>query len=210
MKKLLSNLIETINKEKALVRFVFALYFIGITAGTLFINFVTKDDKKLLISQVTVFFNSIKKLSSDVFGSSAFFSILLNNLTQLFIIFVLGISIIVILAVIVIIFFKGFTLGTTLSSILLKYKYKGTLAIILYVFPVTVINIFIYFFMSFFAIYVSLKFIRAFIKKDNLDFKKFLGKYVLSFIISIILIILCSLLDAYLTPFLLRLFTYLI
>ena len=41
MKKLLSNLIETINKEKALVRFVFALYFIGITAGTLFLNFVT-------------------------------------------------------------------------------------------------------------------------------------------------------------------------
>ena len=110
--------------------------------------------------------------------------------------------------VIFILFFKGFMLGTTLSTMFLKYQLKGIIGAFLYVFPCFIINILIYILMSFFALYVSTKFLKALIKKDNLNFKNFLGKYLLTFCLCIILMIINCLLESYLTPLLLKLFTF--
>lgn len=210
MKKIINYLNETVKKEKNILIFNTIIFLVGIVLGSLFINFITNDDKKLLIEQVSTFFSNIKKLTSDIFGFESFLSILFNNLLVLSIIFVLGISMIGIPIVIFILFFKGFMLGTTISTIILKYSIKGIVGAILYIFPVCILTICVYLFMCFYAIYVSKKFLRAFLKKDSLNFKQFLGKYLLSFIVSIMLILLLSLLDAYLTPLLLKLFTYLI
>lgn len=210
MKKIINYLNETVKKEKNILIFNTIIFLVGVVLGSLFINFITNDDKKLLIEQVSTFFSNIKKLTSDIFGFESFLSILFNNLLVLSIIFVLGISMIGIPIVIFILFFKGFMLGTTISTIILKYSIKGIVGAILYIFPVCILTICVYLFMCFYAIYVSKKFLRAFLKKDSLNFKQFLGKYLLSFIVSITLILLLSLLDAYLTPLLLKLFTYLI
>ncbi len=210
MKKIINYLNETIKKEKQIVIFMIIIFLVGLIAGSLFINLISQGDKDILTNQVTTFFASIKKLSSDVFGVNALFDGLLNNYSQLFIIFVLGISMVGVIAVVFILFFKGFTLGTTLSAIILKYQLKGVLGVFLYVFPVVIINILIYIFISFFATHASIKFLKALLKKDNLNFKKFLGKYLLSFIISIIFMFICCLLDAFLTPLLLKLFTFII
>lgn len=210
MKKIINYLNETVKKEKNILIFNTIIFLVGVVLGSLFINFITNDDKKLLIEQVSTFFSNIKKLTSDIFGFESFLSILFNNLLVLSIIFVLGISMIGIPIVIFILFFKGFMLGTTISTIILKYSIKGIIGIILYIFPVCILSICVYLFMCFYAIYASKKFLRAFLKKDTLNFKQFLGKYLLSFIVSITLILLLSLLDAYLTPLLLKLFTYLI
>ena len=115
-----------------------------------------------------------------------------------------------VLAVIIIMFFKGFMLGTTLSTFILKYHIKGVLGMVLYVFPAFLCNILIYTFISFFAIHASIKFLKALLKKDSLNFRVFLGKYLLAFIISIILMLITCLVDSYLTPLLLKLFTYII
>ena len=210
MKKIINYLNETVKKEKNILIFNTIIFLVGVVLGSLFINFITNDDKKLLIEQVSTFFSNVKKLTSDIFGFESFLSILFNNLLVLSIIFVLGISMIGIPIVIFILFFKGFMLGTTISTIILKYSIKGIVGAILYIFPVCILTICVYLFMCFYAIYVSKKFLRAFLKKDSLNFKQFLGKYLLSFIVSIMLILLLSLLDAYLTPLLLKLFTYLI
>mgnify|MGYP000377005333 FL=1 len=210
MKKIINYLNETVKKEKNILIFNTIIFLVGVVLGSLFINFITNDDKKLLIEQVSTFFSNVKKLTSDIFGFESFLSILFNNLLVLSIIFVLGISMIGIPIVIFILFFKGFMLGTTISTIILKYSIKGIIGIILYIFPVCILSICVYLFMCFYAIYASKKFLRAFLKKDTLNFKQFLGKYLLSFIVSITLILLLSLLDAYLTPLLLKLFTYLI
>ncbi len=210
MKKIINYLNETVKKEKNILIFNTIIFLVGVVLGSLFINFITNADKKLLIEQVSTFFSNIKKLTSDIFGFESFLSILFNNLLVLSIIFVLGISMIGIPIVIFILFFKGFMLGTTISTIILKYSIKGIVGAILYIFPVCILTICVYLFMCFYAIYVSKKFLRAFLKKDSLNFKQFLGKYLLSFIVSIMLILLLSLLDAYLTPLLLKLFTYLI
>lgn len=208
MKKIINYLNETIKKEKALLTFVFIIFILGLVIGSLFINFVTDADKNLLVSQVETFFSSVKKLGTDVFGLKVFTSSLLNNFLQLLIIFVLGVSMVGIPAVILIMFFKGFMLGTTLSTIILKYQVKGVLGCFLYVFPVMIINLLIYIFFSFFAVHVSLRFLKALLKKDTLNFRAFFGRYLLAFLISVILMIITCLLDSFLTPLLLKLFTF--
>ena len=210
MKKIINYLTETIKKERSLLIFTTIIFIIGIVVGSLFINLITKDDKNLLISQVELFFNSIKKLNNSVFGINIFLKELLDNVLQLFIIFVLGISMIGIPAVIVILFFKGFMLGTTLGTIILKFKLKGILGCLLYVFPVMILNIIVYIYFSFFAVHVSVKFLKALIKKENLNFRTFLGKYILTFLISILCMTILCLLDAFLTPLILKLFTFII
>ncbi len=208
MKKIIKYLNETVKKEKNKLIFVIIMFIIGLVLGSIFTNFITSDDKSLLIEQLEVYFSSIEKLSNDVFGIKAFSSEILNNSLQLFIIFALGISMVGLPVVIFILFFKGFMLGTTLSTMFLKYQLKGIIGAFLYVFPCFIINILIYILMSFFALYVSTKFLKALIKKDNLNFKNFLGKYLLTFCLCIILMIINCLLESYLTPLLLKLFTF--
>lgn len=210
MKKIINYLTETIKKEKALLTFIIITFIIGIVFGSLFINFISSDDKKLLIEQVVYFFDNVKKLSKDVFGMNVIMPNFLNNLFQILSIFILGISMIGIIVVVFVMFFKGFTLGITLSTIILKYQLKGVIGALLYVFPCFIINILIYVFISFFAVNASIKFLKALLKKNNLNFKSFLGRYVLAFLISIIFMLVFSILDSFITPLLLKLFTLLI
>lgn len=210
MKKIIKYLNETIKKEKNILIFILITFFLGLILGSLFINFITEDDKKLLVEQLELFLSNVKNLTKDVFGIKVFSGEILNNGFQLFIIFVLGISMIGLPVVIIIMFFKGFMLGTTLATIILKYQFKGIIGSFLYVFPCYIFNIIIYIFISFFAVHASIKFLKALFKKDNLNFKSFFGRYLLSFIISMFLMNIVCLLDAYLTPGLLKLFTYII
>lgn len=210
MKKIIKYLNETIKKEKNILIFILITFFLGLILGSLFINFITEDDKKLLVEQLELFLSNVKNLTKDVFGIKIFSGEILNNGFQLFIIFVLGISMIGLPVVIIIMFFKGFMLGTTLATIILKYQFKGIIGSFLYVFPCYIFNIIIYIFISFFAVHASIKFLKALFKKDNLNFKSFFGRYLLSFIISMFFMFIVCLLDAYLTPVLLKLFTYII
>ena len=210
MKKIINYLKEELKKENNLIILILAIFIIGLVVGSLFVNFITKDDKTLLINQVETYFSSVKSLDKKVFGINAFTPNLINNELQIFLIFALGLSILGIPVVILIMFFKGFMLGVTLATFILKYQLLGVLPSLLYIFPCFIIYIIIYTLISFFAVSTSLKFLKAIIKKDNLSFKKFLGKYLLCFLICLVLIIINALLDAFLTPILLKLFTYII
>ena len=207
MKKLINYLTGAIKNEKYILIFIIIIFLVGLIVGSLFVNFITISDRKLLLEQVNNYFNNVKDLSKDVFGLSFFKSEFLSNLIRLFVIFILGLSIVGVVVVIFLMFYKGFMLGVTLSSIILKYKIKGVMASLLYIFPMQILNIIIYVFLSFFAVSTSLKFIKALLKKDNLNFKTFLGKYLLSFMISIFLITIISFLDSYFTPYMLKIFT---
>lgn len=210
MKKIYSYLHGTVSSNKHIIRFLFILFILGLTSGSLFINYINDKDLVTLTNNISNYFSNIKDMNEYVFGLSIFKEYVINNIFLTIIIFILGISIIGVLVVIIFIFFKGFTLGLTLSSFIVKYKLKGILSIILYVFPFNLIEILIYMFLSLYAVNSCLKLIRGVAKKDNINFKTFIGKYTLSFIISLILLTLNSLLKAYIFPFILKIFTIII
>ena len=89
MKKMINYLNETIKKQKALLIFIIITFLAGLLFGSLFINLITDDDKKMLTNQIVNFFSSIRKLSGDVFGLSVFSGTTINNLIQLILIFIL-------------------------------------------------------------------------------------------------------------------------
>lgn len=210
MKKIFISLYSVIKKEKHIIRFILLLFLIGTICGSLFVNFLSESDKKILLQQTTDFFNNIKSGSNLVYGISFFKKDIVNNLLQITGLYILGLSIIGVIVVIIIIFFKGFILGMTLSSIIFKYNVKGILGVVLYVFPLYIIKIGVYTFASLFVIYSSLKFLKAVLKKESINFKTFLGKYIFSYFISLLLIFSVSLLDSYITPFFLKIFITLI
>lgn len=207
MKKLINYLYEPLKKNKNIVVFEIIIFTLGLTLGSFFITFINKNDKNILLRQISEYFLNIKSLSKNVFGLSAFKDILFNNLFQVLIIFFLGISMIGVIVIIFILFFKGFTLGVTLSSIILKYKLKGVLYLLFYIFPSNIISIITYIFICYYGISAAIKIIKVSIKKGDLKFKVFFGKYTLSFLISIFVIILSSFLEGYLTPLLLKFLT---
>ena len=210
MKKIIHSLTKILVKEKNKLRFIIIIFLIGVIFGSLFINFINANDRLVLVEQVEEYFLNIKNLSKEVFGINCFFSNLFNNELILFIIFILGISIVGGLVVVFILFFKGFMLGATLSTIILKYKIKGILGCLLYIFPVGIINIFIYFYLSLYAVHISSLFLKALINKNKLNFRLFFTKYLITFIVCFILMIIACLLDSYLTPIITKLFTLII
>ena len=210
MKKIINYLNETIKKEKYLLRFNIIIFIIGLVLGTIFINFITSEDKELLKEQLSTFISNIKILSPNIYGFNTFLSDLFSNLLELSIIFILGISMIGILFIIFYLFFKGFMLGVSMSTFIISYGFKGIVGMILYIIPFYIFSILIYFFISFFAIDASIKFIKALIKKDKLNFKTFFGKYLLSYLISILLIIIYCLGNSFIMPLLLKLFSFLL
>ena len=209
MKKLKLQIKSTIQNNKHIINFILILFLIGIILGSLFMILISKDDQSYVIKQISQYFYNIKKGSSQVLGITFFKNDMFNNMFQLFLIYALGLSIIGVLVVIFIMILKGFILGVTISGIFIKYKISGVIGVVLYIFPIYFLKILLYVFSSLFAITTSIKFIKAIIKKDQLNFKTFLGTYTMSFIISILGMIVLSLLDSYLTPFLLKLFTFL-
>lgn len=207
MKKKINYLFKIIKEEKNLLRFIMILFIIGIIAGSLFTNFINVNDRKIIVGEITEYFNEIKKLTSLVYGIDYFKSLIINNYVQIAILYFLGISLIGGVLVILIIFFKGFLLGTTLSAIIMKYKIKGIIGCVLYLIPGYILNIFVYFFITLYIFNASTKFAKALFKKENLNFKTFLGKYLLSFIIGILFISLTSLIESYISPLILKLLT---
>ena len=205
---MIKQIIKTLKENKNILRFVVILFILGVVFGTLFVNYISDKDKLLLINQINDYTNSIKSLSSNIFGLKSFVSAFKSNMIELLLLYVLGISIVGILLVILIIFFKGFTFGITLSSFILKYKLKGVGYSVIYSIILILPTFICYLFISFFSIYVSIKFIKAFLKKGTIDFKYFLGKYLISFLISIILITFLSLIESYLLPWILKVFTF--
>ena len=207
MKKLMNYIYEPVKKNKKIIIFNLIIFVIGLIFGSLFINFINSDDKKILVNEVGDFILNIKKLDNSVFGIVYFKNEIINNIFLLFLIYILGLSLIGILIVIFIMFFKGFTVGITVGIFIYNYSLKGIILSFIYIFPCLILNILIYIFVSSYAVYISLKFIKALINKNSINFKLFVGRYTLSFIISIILLVICTAIDSYLTPILLKLFT---
>ena len=102
-------------------------------------------------------------------------------------------------------FSKTFVLGFSVASIIANYKLKGCLLALSYIFPHLIINIFIYMVLSMYSLSLSLKIIHIIVKKQSLDFKFVMQKYIKVLLISIVGIIITSLMEVFLSPIMMKL-----
>lgn len=184
--------------NKRINRFVLLLFIIGFISGALFLTIVNTEDKEIVISQITNFITNIDNNSVnnlDILKNS-----LINNYVYIFVIWILGLSIVGVIINIFLVYLKGFILGFTLSSFVLTYKVKGILFSLIYVFPNELIKILIILLLGVYSLTLSKDIIKELLKKKNNDIRIVFKRYVVVLGISIILVGICSLYEAYVIP----------
>ena len=198
-----SNIKSIILPSRKINIFVVGILFLGIILGSIFMCMINMNDRLLVIEKIKLFIDNINNSRLD--------SLLLLknsisiNLLYVFIIWILGLSLIGIIINIFLFFFKSFIFGFTLASFIITYKYKGILLSLLYLLFGELLNIIILLVITIYSIMISYRLITLIFRGNNIGIKKYLRNYLLILVISIILSIISSLFESFLLPSLIKL-----
>ena len=196
MKKLMDKLLNTIRFDKRYVFFCMVLVIIGIICGSLFIVILNSSDKNLVIEYIESFIESIK--SSNFNYVDTLKNTLIVNYLLIFIISI------------IVLFYKSFIIGFSLSSFILTYKIKGIILSIIYIFPHMIFNILLFSILTAFTLKLSVKMINHIIKKKEVNMRIYFNKYLYTSLFVLILITISSLYESFIAPALLKLFVNII
>ena len=198
--KLINLIMNDLKKDKSIYLSLLIALIISFIFGMLFITILSSTDKVTLKEYITNFFTSIKqgKIIS-------LYKTLINNNLGILITAILAFSVVLFPLVIVIIFYKGFTLAFTITSLIYTFKIKGIILAIVYVFPSLIFNLVFYFIMCYYSFKLSLILFNKVINKDTTNINKFLKKYLVIILVCIAFVSLFSLYDTYLLPSLIKL-----
>ena len=198
----MNKLKKIIKYDKKIMTFLNIIALIGIITGSIFVVILNKNDKSLVVNSIKDFFDNLLNSKFDYIAS--FKNILFINLIFTFIIWIIGISVIGVLITILIIFYKSFTLGFTVATIIYTYSIKGSILAFLYVFPHLILNLLIFLYLGSYSIKLSGILIKAILKKQNLNFKEFINNYLKVLLISIIFIVVSSFYETFISSYLLK------
>lgn len=199
----LEDIKEIILKKKEILIGVLIVLVLGLLFGSIYITILNNNDKKEIMENVTLYFNSFKNISFqdklNIFKES-----FLKNVIYFLIMWVLGISMIGFPIILIMIFYRSFLFGFSIASIFIRYKLSSFYKIIIYIFPGRILLFILSIFLAVFSINISNKLIKSCFKKKNFNFNTFGGKYFLLLLICIILCSVTSLIDAFVMPFFYR------
>jgi stage II sporulation protein M len=205
MNKIFKNSNNSINNQKSKYIFLIIILIIGIISGIIFIFFLNNKDKLLVEKELDIIISSINNNELDVFNTLK--NSLSSNIISLISIYFLGISIIGLPVILLFVFFKGFIFGFSISSIISTYKLKGILLSFSYLFPTHIILLIIWILFSFYSINFSIKLFRYLFFKENINLKYYFKNLNKIFIICFLGCLICSLLESFLSVFLIDLFS---
>jgi len=202
MTKKYNNIKSIIFPSKKTNIVVICIIFLGLIAGSIFCNIVGVNDKNLVIEKINIFISNINS------GSINNFMVLKNsittNLVYVFLIWILGMTIIGILFNIFLLFMKSFIFGFSISSFILTYSYKGIILSVLYLIFGQLLNIIVISVVVIYSIMFTSKLIGLIFKNNRDNFSKFLKNYFLILIIAIIVSLISSLSESFLLPSLIK------
>lgn len=198
--KLINLIMNDLKKDKSIYLSLLIALIISFIFGMFFITILSSTDKVTLKEYITNFFTSIKqgKIIS-------LYKTLINNNLGILITSILAFSVVLFPLVIVIIFYKGFTLAFTITSLIYTFKIKGIILAIVYVFPSLIFNLVFYFIMCYYSFKLSLILFNKVINNGTTNINKFLKKYLVIILVCISFVSLFSLYDTYLLPSLIKL-----
>ena len=199
----MDKLRKIIKYDKKIMTLLNIIAIIGIITGSIFMVIISKDDKQLVLNSINDFFDNLINNKFDYVSTLK--NTVISNFLFSFIIWIIGISVIGVIVVIFIIFYKCFTLGFTIASIIYAYSFKGTILALLYIFPHMIINILILLYLSSYSIKLSIILTKSILKKENLNFKSFFNNYTKVLIISLVFLIVSSLYETFISTYILKL-----
>lgn len=209
MKEMYNNYKKDLKNKNNILLVISVIFILGLTFGSIYITILKNGEKTTILNEVGNYFLSNNKLNFedkiDIFKNE-----LLSNLLYTVSMWLLGLSVIGLPIIFIMIFFKSFTLGFSVSSIFAKYGFKGIVGVFTYIIPSPIILSIFSLFLASYSIIISVKILKGSFTKQTINFKTFMGKYFFILLVSILLSILCALFDAFVTPSFTKLFTNLI
>lgn len=203
MNKKLNSGLALILPNKKLNLFVIFIVILGIISGSLFLMVLNDNDKSEVINEISTFMTNIN--TNNINNLNSFKNSLIEGMILIILSWILGMSIIGVIFNIFFIYMKSFTIGFSISSFILVYKYKGILSSLVYTVPSQLINILIILILGVYTLLFSkYLFKMIFLKDKTVNLGKFFKKYVLVFGICIILCVISALCEAYLLSSLLK------
>ena len=100
--------------------------------------------------------------------------------------------------------------GFSFGSIIRIYKFKGMLGVVCYLFPHHIISIILSILLTFYAMNMSIRLFKYLFLKKDMNVKKIMKQYIKILIICIIGYLICSLIESFISPYIVRLFSKII
>ena len=198
MKKVTDKFKLIIKNNKKIIFFLVIISLIAIIFGSLFSVMLNEGDKTLVNEYISNFFENIK--NDNLNYALAFKNGGISIASFILIVWLLGISIIGMPIVLFMYFSKFFVIGFSVSSIIKSYGIKGCLLSFSYIFPHQIIYIIVYIILTVYSVKMSIKLISTIVKKDKMDFKPIINKYLLILLLSIGVSFLGLLFEVFVTP----------
>lgn len=190
--------------SKNLFIFLVSLSIITIILGIIFFFLLSDSDKVNSFNNITDYFT----IKDNYDYLSLLKHSILENTFNSFFIWILGLSVIGVLGILFIYFFEMFSVGFSLGCIFANYRVKGILGSICYLFPSKICNIVLLFLLTFFALKMSYKIIRLCFSKEEVNIKLEMKKYFKVLIFSFVSLIFISLLEVFVDPMIISLFSH--
>ena len=206
MEKILDKLKSSISNNKRMIIFFSILIIIGIIVGSFFSVTINSNDKTLVGSYLDTFLASIK--DGNINYTSTLINALVTNTAFMFIIWLLGFSIIGLPITLFMFFSKAFSLGFSIGSLMINYKFSGICYSFFYIIPCQILYFLGFSILMIYSVTLSMKFLSAIIKKKTLDFKYIINRYLLILFITVIIIVISSLLETFVMPLLMKIVTF--
>jgi stage II sporulation protein M len=200
--KLLDKLINNIKFDKKYVLFTIIIVLLGIATGALFIVILNSSDKNLVIEYISNFIDNIK--NNTVNNLDTLKNTLLSNYITIFILIIIGFTFFLFPINIIVLFYKSFVLGFSISSFILTYSFKGILLSIFYIIPHTIVNILVFCLITAFTLKISINMINYIIKKKDVNMRVYFNKYYSIILISLFLLLLTSLYESYVVGYIFK------
>lgn len=196
---------DLLNK-KAYFIFLISLFVIGLTSGIIFFILLNNSGKEEIINNINTYFT----LSDNYNYLSILFESMQSNFFNCILLWLLGISVIGIFIILFLYFIEAFSIGFIISSIFYSFKYKGIIGSILYLLPGKLLYLLIMFILTFFSGLFSFNLVKNIIKKEEQTINIYFRKYLKILGLCLILSLLVSFLETFITPLMIKAFTFLI
>lgn len=193
-----------LNKQKKIYLGFISMILLSIVFGFFFYFIISNSNKELVIGMQKDFFYGIS--SSKVNYLSSFINSILSNFMYVFLIFILGLSVVGFIFIIGIVLAKGFILGFSISSIIGTFGFKGILLSFLYVFPHQILFLIILLLMCFYGCGFCYRLFKHLFMRTIVNFRMIKEKYLKVFVISLITSLICSLYEVFVVPSLISIF----
>ena len=192
MKKIIKKL-----KDKKQFIIIFVICTVAFIIGVLLPSILNEENRKIIQTSLNSFFDTIK--NNQLKTNELLFKTLTSNIIIDLILWLLGISIIGIPIVIILLGYKSLSLGFTISSIISTYKLNGVIKSLIYIVP-NIINLFIFFVISYYSISFSLMLFNYLFRKKEYNKRIIVNRYLKLLVISIIILIFSSVIKTYVVP----------